>query len=164
MPNITLSVPNDLKMEMDRFSEVSWSDVCRNAIRNYMESRGSVNPLARSKFLELKERERGLGYKFGLKIAEELVEIVSYEEIRQLMVSIHYWEHVGYPDDFIGCWIVDNFESEYYKDYMEMFEDYSKKKGNFAWLLKLSSNKEDFHKNMIFIDGLLKGLHDLFEN
>lgn len=163
MPNITLSVSNDLKENMDRFSEVSWSDVCRNAIKNYLESRGSVNPRARSKYLELKEAERGLGYKFGLKIAEEIMENVSYDDIRKLMESVHYWETVGYPDDFIGCWIVNDFEDPYYKEYMEMFEEYSQKKGNFAWLLKLSSNKEEFHRNMIFIDGLLKGLNDLFK-
>ena len=33
MPTITLSVPTDLKQEMDEFKEMNWSEVARNAIR-----------------------------------------------------------------------------------------------------------------------------------
>ena len=33
MPTITLSVPEDLKQEMDEFKEMNWSEVARVAIR-----------------------------------------------------------------------------------------------------------------------------------
>ncbi len=33
MPTITLSVPEDLKQEMDEFKEMNWSEVARTAIR-----------------------------------------------------------------------------------------------------------------------------------
>ncbi len=33
MPTITLSVPEDLKHEMDEFKEMNWSEVARAAIR-----------------------------------------------------------------------------------------------------------------------------------
>ncbi len=33
MPTITLSVPEDLKQEMDEFKEMNWSEVARAAIR-----------------------------------------------------------------------------------------------------------------------------------
>lgn len=33
MPTITLSVPEDLKSEMDRSKEINWSEVAREAIR-----------------------------------------------------------------------------------------------------------------------------------
>jgi len=34
MPTITLSVPEDLKKEMDQFNEINWSEVARVAIKN----------------------------------------------------------------------------------------------------------------------------------
>ena len=32
MPNITLSIPEDLKSKMDQFKEINWSEVARQAI------------------------------------------------------------------------------------------------------------------------------------
>ena len=32
MPNMTLSIPTDLKAKMDRFKEINWSEVARQAI------------------------------------------------------------------------------------------------------------------------------------
>ena len=32
MPNMTLSIPADLKARMDRFKEINWSEVARQAI------------------------------------------------------------------------------------------------------------------------------------
>lgn len=34
MVNITLSVPEELKSEMDKFKEINWSEVARQAIRD----------------------------------------------------------------------------------------------------------------------------------
>lgn len=33
MPNMTLAIPADLKEKMDRFKEINWSEVARQAIR-----------------------------------------------------------------------------------------------------------------------------------
>jgi len=33
MPNMTLAIPEDLKEKMDRFKEINWSEVARQAIR-----------------------------------------------------------------------------------------------------------------------------------
>jgi len=44
MPNVTISVPDDLKTEMDKFSEVSWSEICRSAIARYIASRKNPTP------------------------------------------------------------------------------------------------------------------------
>ncbi|OGX35426.1 MAG: hypothetical protein A3C36_01655 [Omnitrophica WOR_2 bacterium RIFCSPHIGHO2_02_FULL_52_10] len=33
MPNMTLAIPEDLKDKMDRFKEINWSEVARQAIR-----------------------------------------------------------------------------------------------------------------------------------
>ena len=44
MPNVTISVPDELKAEMDKLSEVSWSEICRNAISRYIAQRKNPTP------------------------------------------------------------------------------------------------------------------------
>jgi len=44
MPNVTISVPEGLKTEMDALSEVNWSEICRNAISKYVEQRKNPTP------------------------------------------------------------------------------------------------------------------------
>jgi len=44
MPNLTISVSEGLKTQMDSFSEVSWSEICRKAITAYIQSRMNPNP------------------------------------------------------------------------------------------------------------------------
>ena len=36
MPNMTLAIPEDLRERMDRFKEMNWSEVARQAIREKM--------------------------------------------------------------------------------------------------------------------------------
>lgn len=44
MPNVTISVTDELKAEMDKFPEVSWSEICRKAILRYIEQRKNPTP------------------------------------------------------------------------------------------------------------------------
>jgi hypothetical protein len=44
MVNMTFSIPDDLKAEMDRIEEVSWSKVASNAIKGYLYSRLVESP------------------------------------------------------------------------------------------------------------------------
>jgi len=44
MPNLTINVPDSLKAEMDKLSEVNWSEVCRNAISRYIAQRENPAP------------------------------------------------------------------------------------------------------------------------
>lgn len=44
MPNVTISVPEDLKSEMDKLTEVNWSEVSRNAISAYINQRKNPTP------------------------------------------------------------------------------------------------------------------------
>ena len=44
MPNVTISVTDELKVEMDTLSEVSWSEICRNAISRYIAQRKNPTP------------------------------------------------------------------------------------------------------------------------
>lgn len=44
MPNVTISVPDGLKSEMDKYPEVSWSETCRKAITRYIDQRKNPTP------------------------------------------------------------------------------------------------------------------------
>lgn len=44
MPNVTISVPDQLKNEMDTYSDVNWSEVCRKAISRYIVERKNPTP------------------------------------------------------------------------------------------------------------------------
>ena len=44
MPNVTISVTEQLKTEMDKFPEVSWSEICRKAISQYVSQRKNPTP------------------------------------------------------------------------------------------------------------------------
>ena len=44
MPNLTISVPEELKTEMDELSEVNWSEICRKAISKYIAERKNPTP------------------------------------------------------------------------------------------------------------------------
>ena len=37
MPNVTISVPRELRDLMRKRPDVNWSQICREAIRNYLE-------------------------------------------------------------------------------------------------------------------------------
>jgi len=44
MPNVTISVTEELKAEMDKLHEVSWSEICRKAISRYIAQRNNPMP------------------------------------------------------------------------------------------------------------------------
>jgi hypothetical protein len=44
MANVTISVSEELKAEMDKLSEVNWSEICRNAISLYIAQRKNPTP------------------------------------------------------------------------------------------------------------------------
>lgn len=50
MPNMTLAIPVDLKQKMDRFTEINWSEVARQAIAQKIQILEHMNQwLAKSK-------------------------------------------------------------------------------------------------------------------
>ena len=44
MVNFTVSIPEDLKAEMDKFPEVNWSNLTRKSIQEYLSNRNSWYP------------------------------------------------------------------------------------------------------------------------
>lgn len=60
MPTITLSVPSDLKIEMDKTRFINWSEVAREAIRERVEQLAMLNAIvAKSKLTEKDAMEIG---------------------------------------------------------------------------------------------------------
>jgi hypothetical protein len=44
MPNLTISVSEELKQDMDTLPEVNWSEICRNSISQYIAQRKAPSP------------------------------------------------------------------------------------------------------------------------
>lgn len=60
MPTITLSVPSDLKQEMDKTKFINWSEVAREAIRERIGQLAVLNAIAaKSKLTEKDALEIG---------------------------------------------------------------------------------------------------------
>ncbi|MFA5020071.1 MAG: hypothetical protein WC533_03145 [Candidatus Pacearchaeota archaeon] len=60
MANITLSIPDDLKKQMERFQEINWSEVARAAIKNKLIQVSIVKEIAsKSKLTEKDALELG---------------------------------------------------------------------------------------------------------
>lgn len=72
MPSLTLSVPADLKREMDEYKIINWSEVARGAIRERLDSLKILNSIAtKSKLTEKDAIE--LGRKINRSMHERLV-------------------------------------------------------------------------------------------
>ena len=60
MPTVTLSVPEELKREMDKSKFINWSEVAREAIRQKVAQLTILNAIAaKSKLTELDALEIG---------------------------------------------------------------------------------------------------------
>jgi len=71
MPTITLSVPEDLKREMDESKEINWSEVARAAIRTKVSQLRILKAIsAKSKLTEKDALE--LGRKINKSLHERL--------------------------------------------------------------------------------------------
>jgi len=66
MVSVTLSVPEDLKKEMDRFPEIKWSAVARAAIQKKIRLLDEMNELLADS--ELTEED---ALAFGKKVTEK---------------------------------------------------------------------------------------------
>lgn len=71
MPTITLSVPEDLKKDMDESKEINWSEVARAAIKSKVEQLRILKSItAKSKLTEKDALE--LGRKINKSLHERL--------------------------------------------------------------------------------------------
>lgn len=62
MVNFTVVIPEDLKAEMDKFTDVNWSELTRKSIQMYIQNRKNWFPP-----LEFELKELHVGYEHDLK-------------------------------------------------------------------------------------------------
>ncbi len=68
MANITLSIPEELKEEMNKFPEINWSEVARASIKQ---------KLADLKFLRAFTSESDISYEDAEKLGQDVSELVG---------------------------------------------------------------------------------------
>ena len=68
MVNITLSIPEDLKKEMEKFPEINWSEVARSSIRQ---------KLSNLNFLKGFRLDSEITMKDALKLGKEVNELLN---------------------------------------------------------------------------------------
>lgn len=73
MSTITLSIPEDLKREMEEFKEMNWSEVARAAIRERVAQLAILKALTAKSKLTEKEADL-LALKLGIKIRKGIPE------------------------------------------------------------------------------------------
>jgi len=73
MANITLSIPEDLKKQMENFPEINWSEVARTSIRK---------KLANLNFLKGFRLDSEITLKDALKLGKEVSELLSKRYLR----------------------------------------------------------------------------------
>jgi len=67
MANITLSIPEDLKKEMEKFPEINWSEVARDSIKK---------KIAQLTFLKGFKMESDITVEDALKLGQEVNQLL----------------------------------------------------------------------------------------
>ena len=68
--NLTIYLPDDVADKMEKFPEVNWSEICRKAVIDYINTRSQVDIAA---ILGRLKKERGQDYRQGQTFAYEKV-------------------------------------------------------------------------------------------
>lgn len=71
MPNITFSIPPDLKKEMDEFPEINWSEIARIAIKQKIADLRFLRAFKQDSEISYEDAKR-LGRELSLKMAQKL--------------------------------------------------------------------------------------------
>jgi len=80
--NVTIYLPDDIAEKMEKFPEVNWSEICRKAIVDYVETRSQTDLGA---IIERLKKERSEGYRKGqLFMYGEVIPKLSWEKIEFL--------------------------------------------------------------------------------
>jgi len=161
--NVTVYLPDDVAEKMEEFKEVNWSEICRKAILDYLVARKSVNPVVATRIKSLEDQEWGGGYDFGLRLCEELVKSLSYDEIANLMSFLKITDETDawgdYEDVLLWLEIAGGYSRPWINNKQrEELENEAEVKGSYAWLLNYASKKKGFRKNNVFVEGMLRAI------
>ena len=99
MPNVTISVPEGLKTEMDALSEVNWSEICRNAISRYIAERKNPTPQFQLRADEIDpESHHESGYP-GLRVTLSIQNQMGFEiVVDRILYNVSFFTTRGQWD------------------------------------------------------------------
>jgi hypothetical protein len=84
--NITIYLPEDVAEKMETFSEVNWSEICRRAVLDYIQTRSQIDL---APIIERLKKERNTDYKQGqITIYKEIIPKLSWKTLEQLRPRI----------------------------------------------------------------------------
>ncbi len=76
MVSLTLAMPKDMKKEMDKYSEINWSAVARNAIKERLDWLAEMDKLTAKSKLAMKDALR-LGKKVNKAAAKRYKKMMN---------------------------------------------------------------------------------------
>jgi len=80
--NVTIYLPDDVAEKMEKFPEVNWSEICRKAITDYIETRSQVDL---GPIIERLKKERNLDYQKGqIFMYNEVIPKLSWGDVEVL--------------------------------------------------------------------------------
>ena len=94
-------------------------------------------------------------------IKEKLLDEIGYSEIKSMLNHIVVWETMTFDEDIITTWIFEDYSKPRAVN-MTKFEENAKVQGRLEWLLKRAEQEEGFHRNMEFVDGMIKALREIY--
>jgi len=184
MPNITLSVSNEMKVRMDQFTEVSWSDVCRYSIQEYLEQREKNTKITDSEKLKVlttidivgRRRDNKLVYMIKIKNIDEFDVILdraifgveySFEaKQRRTIDSPHYYFDMTNISSGDICLIssYDNLDVEFKQNLYNLVDEGSEIQwtmyGSIYYRSKTEIYKTGFHTTGILSENIREFIHD----
>ena len=117
MVNVTITVPDSLKKEMDELSEVVWSPICRDAISRYIFERNNPSPMIEISSNEIYLRDGSNDHEIGyptIRIPLRIHNKMSIgATIDRVIFRIKFWKNsrafpVGEGHDLYKLWISGN--------------------------------------------------------
>ena len=87
--NITLSISDDVAVQMEAMPEVNWSSVARTSIVQYIELRKNPDLSA---LIEKLQRQKGEEYVKGRVKADEIADNLGYPEVD--ILTKKYWKEM----------------------------------------------------------------------
>lgn len=124
--NITIYLKDDQLKEMDKLREVNWSEVCRNAIEEYVKLRSdpTLEP-----YLRKLSKQAGEEYSKGVEFAvKRILAKTNYRELDQIVAGIESAGVSHGPDEYGDeiSYSQEEIERNIVREVARVVEKYSK--------------------------------------
>ena len=107
MVNFTVSIPEDLKSEMDKFPDVNWSELTRKSIQIYLQNRKNSFPP-----LDFEMNELHIGYDHDLKMPSMSLSLKATNKLDSELVIDRILFKVEFDKEYGRAKLEGAFESQ----------------------------------------------------